>query len=365
MDPLDSLDPVQAVLDRSPLGAVRTAPAVERKVLLTTPVPRQKTAWTKARMDVMHLLQCAGYQVLEMPTSLRPADWWHLAKELRRRLDGHGHILIEYPFEHRRRAYLLALLSRLAGVRLFALVHDLDSLRFRDSPREREMAILRLFDGLISHNKAMTEWMREGGIGARVADLNLFDYCSFAPPARSHEDALGEPLKVACAGNLSWDKARYIYDPRLWSLQGVRLDLYGAFFEPDRLPGHADRYRGVFDPDVPQLQDRYHFGLVWDGSGVDNCEGNYGHYMRYNNPHKLSLYVALGLPVVVWEQAAIADFVKRCGLGVTVRDLRELGEIPSRIDDDEYRRMVRNIAPLGEAVRRGDFLQDALNRLLR
>jgi hypothetical protein len=363
MNPLPQTESL--VLDRSPLGAVRTAAAAEGKVLLTTPVPRQQTAWTKARMDVQQLLRQAGYQVLDVPTGAGPAPWLRLARELRRRLGRGGHILIEYPFAQRKRAYLLRLLSRLAGARLFALVHDLDSLRWADSPRRREMAILRLFDGLISHNPAMTQWLREGGVQARVADLNLFDYRARPPAARWSEDGIATPLKIACAGNLSWDKARYVYDPRLWLLPDVHLDLYGAFFEPDRLPAQAVRYRGAFDPDLPQLQDRYHFGLVWDGSGVDACEGGYGQYMRFNNPHKLSLYVALGLPVVVWQEAAIADFVRRCGIGVTVRDLRELGDIPKRIDTRAYRAMVRNIAPLGEAVRRGDFLHDALVRLLR
>ena len=83
---------------------------------------------------------------------------------------------------------------------------------------------------------------------------------------------------------------------------------------------------GAFDPDTPFLNGRYHFGLIWDGTGVDSCEGLYGHYMRFNSPHKLSLYVALGLPVIVWREAAIADFVLKQGIGVTVGNLLELDD---------------------------------------
>jgi hypothetical protein len=356
-----------AVLDRSPLGAVRTAAASERKVLLTTPFPDQKTAWTKARMDVQRLLHGSGYQVLEVPVGTSARDWLRLYQGLRERLGRNGHVLIEYPFDQRKRLYGLLALSRVLGVRLYGLVHDLDSLRFADSTSKREIAILRLFDGLVSHNRTMTEWLRENGIPAhkRIVDLNLFDYLCDTPRTPCTEDAMASPLKVACAGNLSWGKARYIYDPGLTSLPGVQLDLYGAFFEPERVTGGNLRYRGVFDPNRPALDDRYHFGLIWDGTAIDQCEGSYGQYMRYNNPHKLSLYVALGLPVVVWREAAIADFVQRCGIGVTVRDLRELGEIPHRVDSAHYRRMVANMAPLTEAVRRGDFLHDAMVRLLR
>jgi hypothetical protein len=362
----DSLAP-GAVLDRSALGAVRAAALSERKVLLTTPVPDQKTAWTKARMDVLHLLRGSGYQVLEMPVGTSAADWLRLYRGLRERLGSNGHILIEYPFDQRKRLYGLAALRRLLGVRLYGLIHDLDSLRFPDSPKEREIAILKLFDGLVSHNPTMTQWLRENGIQKhkRIADLNLFDYLCDTPPVRCTEDRMDSPVKVACAGNLSWGKARYIYDPRLTTLPGVELDLYGAFFEPERVTGGSLRYCGVFDPDRPALADRYHFGLIWDGTGVDQCEGSYGQYMRFNNPHKLSLYVALGLPVVVWHEAAIADFVQRCGIGITVRDLRELGEIPRRVNTADYRRMVANMAPLTKAARRGDFLHDAMVRLLR
>ncbi|MBA2961522.1 MULTISPECIES: hypothetical protein [Ramlibacter] len=354
-----------AVLDRSPLGAVRAAAASERKVLLTTPVPQQTTAWTKARRDVRHLLRSSGYQLLEVPAGGSAADWLRLHRGLRERLARNGHILIEYPFDQRKRLYGLLVLSRLLGVRLYGLIHDLDSLRFPNSPVEREIAILRLFDGLVSHNGTMSQWLRDNGVRRRMADLNLFDYLTDEPPATWREDDIARPLKVACAGNLSWGKARYVYDSRLAALRGVQLDLYGAFYESDRVPDTGLRFRGAFDPDRPVLHDRYHFGLVWDGTAVDQCAGSYGQYMRYNNPHKLSLYVALGLPVVVWREAAIADFVERCGIGVTVRDLRELGSIPDRVDAAAYRRMARNLVPLTEAVRRGDFLHDALVRLLR
>jgi hypothetical protein len=364
--PLQFPDSPSAVLERPGLGAVRSTAGAQRKILLTTPVPTQKTAWTKARMDVLHLLRDAGYAVLEVPSQARPGEWLALMRQIRQALGGAGgNILIEYPFQQRKRLYALATMARLAGASFHVLLHDLDSLRFADSPSQREIAVLRLFDGIVSHNPAMTEWLREGGIRSPIVDLNLFDYRCGPAAVPAHEQNITAPLKVACCGNLSWDKARYIYDPRLSALQGVRLDLYGAFFEPDRMPSRRLEYHGAFDPDMPALQDRYHFGLVWDGTGVDQCEGSYGNYMRYNNPHKLSLYVALGLPVVVWRESAIAEFVQRCGIGTTVRDLRELGTLAQRIGNDEYRSMVGNILPLSHAVRRGDFLHDALIRLMR
>ena len=63
--------------------------------------------------------------------------------------------------------------------------------------------------------------------------------------------------------------------------------------------------------------------------------------MRFNNPHKLSLYVALGLPVIVWREAAIAEFVLKQGIGITVSDLLELNDISTKVSTEGYRRWPR------------------------
>ncbi|MEJ7929433.1 hypothetical protein WG922_05540 [Ramlibacter sp. AN1015] len=334
-------------------------------VLLTTPVPDQKTAWTKARADVRHQVLDSGYEVVPLPWSANPADWVRLFARLRSHLRPGNHLLIEYPVEQRKRLVMLGLLKRLLRVPLYALLHDLNSLRYPDSPARRELAVLRLFDGLISHNPSMTDWLREGGIRSRIVDLQLFDYLA---PAHApwHASELSSPVKIVCAGNLSHDKAGYIYHPQLLELArrgDVELALYGAFFEPERAPSLRPYYHGAFSPDAPRLDAAAHFGLIWDGQGVTECSGMYGQYMRYNNPHKLSLYAALGLPVVVWEQAAIARFVRERRIGVTVAHLGELGDLPQRVTPEAYRQMTRNARALQQQVRNGAFLRDALRRL--
>jgi hypothetical protein len=354
----------RAALNGPGLGARGAAVARGRRILLATAVPDQKTAWTKARKDVQRLLREDGYDVVVLPLGADALGWARLLATLRTTLRRGGHLLIEYPFDQRKRIYPIVALARMLRVRLLALVHDLDSLRFPDSPMERELAILRLFDGVVSHNATMTRWLRDGGMTQPIVDLSLFDYRCDTPVRTWHEEQVSSPLKVACCGNLSWGKARYVYDKRLAALEGVQLDLYGAFFEADKADPRL-RFRGVFDPDAPALEDRYHFGLVWDGTRVEQCDGSYGTYMRYNNPHKLSLYVALGLPVIVWGEAAIADLVQRCGIGVAVHDLREMGQIAARVSTADYQAMVRRLQPLTEAVRAGGFLRDALIRLQR
>jgi hypothetical protein len=330
-------------------------------VLITTPVPDEKTAWTKGRMDVMQILRQEGYAVVQLPAGASPTEWFRLASSLNAKLGKDDHILIEYPMPQRKRTYFLYLFSLLRRVKLYALIHDLNSIRY-DSPQGREVAILRLFDGLISHNPSMTRWLRDGGLSNKIVELQLFDYCTGAAEVW-HEGDISLPLQIVCASNLSYDKARYIYDPQLGQLPNVELSLYGAYFEPERMPATPMQYMGAFDPDTPFLNGRYHFGLIWDGTGVERCEGSYGQYMRFNSPHKLSLYAALGMPVIVWREAAVADFVLKQGIGVTVANLLELGDIFTKVSTESYRQMAQNMVALSCKVKRGEILRDALRQL--
>ena len=332
------------------------------KVLITTLVPNQKTAWTKARLDVSQILQRGGYASMYLPEVKTPGRLLMFALSLKKRISERGHIVIEYPFDHRRRAYILYLFSRLTKIKIYALIHDLNSIRF-NNPQDKELAILNLFDGVISHNPAMTRWLVEKGFSRKLVDLDVFDYCIDATRTY-HEHRMSNPVKVVYAGNLSYTKATYIYDREFSSLKNVEISAYGAFFEKERLEGSPITYKGVFDPDRPLLDGKYHFGLVWEGTSMETCDGEYGHYLRFNNPHKLSLYIALGLPVIIWEYAAAARFVLQQNIGVTIRTLRDLQEIHSRVGDPEYEAMARNVERLSRKVKEGDYLNGALGRLL-
>lgn len=332
-----------------------------KRLLLTTLVPEEKTAWSKARADALTILQQEGYAIVALPRLSSPLRalslWWRLRKEFA----GGGHILIEYPFDQRKRAYMLYLLRFFAPVKLYALVHDLDSLRF-GSAQKREMAVLGLFDGLISHNPSMTRWLREQGYGKKIVELCLFDYLNAqAPP--SHEHGISSPIQVLYAGNLARVKASYIYRPELGQLSNVQLSVFGPNFEIGTAQKGVVVHKGVFDPDHPVLDRRYHFGLVWEGTSLLACDGDYGRYLRYNNPHKASLYVSLGLPIVIWSGAALADFVVDQGIGLVIDSLSELEQLPSRVDGDAYQAMVEKVETLRRKVADGGFLISAAGRL--
>ena len=87
---------------------------------------------------------------------------------------------------------------------------------------------------------------------------------------------------------------------------------------------HQKRYRnpdsikGVESPDrLPNVLEG-DFGLVWDGESLEEGQEAAGRYLRYNCPHKFSLYMAAGMPVIVGKQSAMAEITERETLGITV-----------------------------------------------
>ena len=104
------------------------------------------------------------------------------------------------------------------------------------------------------------------------------------------------------------------------------------------------------------------YGLVWDGDSIETCSGGKGEYLRINNPHKLSLYLAVGLPVIIWDEAAEADFVLRENVGFAVKSLYELSGKMSDISDYNYEIMKKNAETVGARLRNGEYLTRALKK---
>ena len=102
------------------------------------------------------------------------------------------------------------------------------------------------------------------------------------------------------------------------------------------------------------------FGLVWDGDSLDGCRGQSGQYLRYNNPHKLSLYLSSGLPVVIWTGAAEAGFVREHGVGLCVDSLNDLEEIFRNMTKEEYDALCDNVQRLSGKLRKGEYAEAAI-----
>jgi hypothetical protein len=193
----------------------------------------------------------------------------------------------------------------------------------------------------------------------KMRNLGLFDY--LCGETRSRDFGRG----VAIAGNLRPDKSGYAYQ-----LPGnMRWNLYGIQFSGKAfLPGnetdpksHGVYYHGSFLAD--EIADRIDgsFGLVWDGASIYTCEGVFGEYLRYNNPHKTSLYLAAGMPVIVWKEAAIAGYILKEKCGIAVESIAIIPKILEEMSDEEYHILAQNAERVGRRLRRGDYTRKVLS----
>jgi hypothetical protein len=163
---------------------------------------------------------------------------------------------------------------------------------------------------------------------------------------------------VVIAGALVPHKAGYAYDLPA----GTDFNLYGVGYEADEKENV--KYWGSFPPaDLPEVMEGS-FGLVWDGSSTDTCSGTYGEYLRINNPHKVSLYLASGMPVIIWEEAALAKLIRDNGCGITVGSLSEIPERIGSMTPEEYETIRKNTRKIAGRLRGGRYTQRALRRIL-
>ena len=240
------------------------------------------------------------------------------------------------------------------------LIHDVNGLRENDQKKIRkEIKLLNNFDVLISHNSKMSKWLKNQGYKGRLVDLEIFDYLTNAQEDNSIK--ISNKINIAFAGNL----AKSVFLPELSDLHmpNVVWRLFGVGFN-EQLKSDNIVYHGSFSPDDPPLElSKCHFGLIWDGDTINTCGGDNGEYLRYNNPHKCSLYLTMGLPVIIWDKAAMADFVKKYNCGICINSIKELNQVINEdLTGERYDVLRNNAFQISEKLRQGYFTKKAFEK---
>jgi hypothetical protein len=192
--------------------------------------------------------------------------------------------------------------------------------------------------------------------GSFFGVLGLFDFL-VAPVKKTRV----RTFDIAYAGNL--EKSGFLSQLHALGMTALSFNVYGAGYSGALPDLKLINYKGTHPPaTLPQIIDGS-FGLVWDGDSIETCAGRFGEYLRFNSPHKLSLYILSGLPVIIWDEAATADLVIKNGIGFTLKSLHEMEAKINSITDDEYHRMQINMQPLAEKISKGENLSNALRQL--
>ncbi|TWS94609.1 MULTISPECIES: galactofuranosyltransferase [unclassified Streptococcus] len=334
----------------------------------------QKHAGAKAPDDIVAICQKRGMGTFSFP--IYPS---HLHKLIRQfwmlftcvrvwlmilmKTKSGDRVIWQHPIYGIRYAYFfIGLIKKWKKVTFIALIHDLESLRSTggdfhlmnsNTSAIADKGLLSRCDFVISHNQFMTNYLLELGIvKEKIVNLEIFDYLYKDVPDR--DTNLGTP-SVLIAGNLGPVKSPYIY--KLLELP-IDLRLYGILYEGDK---DDPRYKGAFPPDELIEHLDANFGIVWDGTSLEECTGNTGQYLRFNNPHKTSLYLAAKLPIIVWRQAAIATFVLENGVGIAIDRLSDLPQVLANMSQEEYAEMLNNVNQISERIRTGYYTNKALD----
>ena len=229
---------------------------------------------------------------------------------------------------------------QLTGAKFIILIHDFEPLRLSDrQDSKREYALLRYSDGLVVHTSEMAEAI---ALPIPIFILGLFDYLtdSQIPDRKPNHDLIFAgtltkatwlktfPLPIKVFGNL----------PRKWSAADLPPTLNLQTILPQ-------------DTAPTELPDG--IGLVWDSDEMDKT--HYQSYQRLNSPHKLSLYLAAGLPVVIPAISPFSDFVISNKIGICISDLSEL-PISFTFDKD-------NLSHISKSIRTGKHTITLLKKI--
>ncbi|KRL02133.1 hypothetical protein FC81_GL000896 [Liquorilactobacillus capillatus DSM 19910] len=319
-------------------------------------------AGPKAQCDIINFLSQNGYQILK--TSLpknKLEKIIYIFKRLPKLFKGQSMdvIVFQYPiYSLFLTEKIIKAIKKYTGAKLIMVIHDIESLRlFNDDDYfiEKELRIFNMpeITGLIVHNKAMEGWLEAKGVTTKKSELRIFDYDNPQPfqLTRTYDRS------VCFAGNLA--KAKFL----------EKLVVKNAFwvFGPNNnlhLP-ECIQYGGQYTPDELPKYLKQNYGLVWDGTNLENCDGTFGEYLRYNAPHKTSLYLSSGIPVIVWKKAAIADFVVKNKVGIAITDLSRLDTVLAGISEADFNIMKNNAIKVGKKMRSGYYIKQAIEKITK
>ncbi len=327
-------------------------------------------AGSKAVSDVGTIAQSLGYQKCllhfnndkdgTLPKIERQITFYHDWNHVYKEIEDNALVLIQNPYHHGQltRNKTLSNLKDKKNCHFISLIHDVEEIRkyrYSDYYKEEFEFMKNLSDVFIVHNDRMKQWFIENGFDTdRLVTLEIFDYLQ-------NKDTSVYPVfdkSITIAGNLNTQKSNYIRE--LSELQGAEVNLYGSNYDDSLNTYPFIHYYGSLSASEIPMKLNKGFGLVWDGSSVDGCKGPAGEYLKYNNPHKLSLYLSSGLPVVIWNQAAEAEYVTDNHVGITVSSLRELSAVFETITAEQYQEMCRNAQLISGKLKEGYYTKKAI-----
>jgi hypothetical protein len=321
----------------------------------------ENNAATKATNDVNFVFRSFGGELILL--------WKHNLKvvrnieevityrKLKHTLTVADNLFVQWPL-YSIKPYSDNLVFSLPHKKIICFIQDIESYRYHpdnDIDLKKDIQYLNNFDVVIAHNRGMIEFLKEHNLTTKIVDWQICDYIISKPK----RDRFYRKYVLCYIGNFDRSKFLQINDKNFQT----KINLYGQMSDKFSMNKQLT-YKGIYNPDNNDCQLEGCFGLIWEGNRIDLCDTNFGNYMKINNPNRLSLYLANNMPVIIWEKAGVADFVKKNKIGFTVKRLSEIDGILASLSREKYFDMVNNAKQMGEAVRSGAFARQAIKNAI-
>ncbi len=247
---------------------------------------------------------------------------------------------------------------------IITIVHDVYNLKGKLYKSPHELQLLSKSDSLILHNKTMCNWFEQQNIKANLIELDIFDYLHTPTINIQKNEVDPSKYRIVFAGNMG----KFVYMLDHLERGNYKFDLYGIGFNKDLIKDPNNTildYKGFFKSNEVIDYIDGDFGLVWYGDSLDSCDGSAGQYLKYNNPHKLSLYIQCEMPIIIWNKAGMANFVIENNIGITISSLDELKEILTSLSKEDFNTMKNNVSNIKNKISKGYYLKTAISNAIK
>ncbi len=243
-------------------------------------------------------------------------------------------------------------IRRHRNIRLVIFIHDMPPMMFGATEEEFQQ-IIKIYnraDLVIVPTEPMLDFLRKRGLAVKKTLIQpMWDF----PFSGELRDPLfqrqilfsGSPEQFPFLSSWNYDIPLRLFTDDDFEFNGQNILYEGRKNTTELLTEYT----------------RGGFGLVWE-------QGNHPDYDKCSQPYELSVYLAVGIPVIIKKGLIHEQTVLDYEIGFVVSSLEEVADRVKNTTESEYRQMADNIKNISSLIRGGFFtkkvLVDAINFLM-